>query len=212
MSHPRTLALFDFDKTLVSRDSFRLFGSLGAGGAIERSLLFTYAGLAKIGAISNARYKELVIARVWQRLDSSGRDALLDRVRNALAASLIDPAMTAMRGHLERGDPVAILTASPEFYLVRFLEEVSSDIALHGTLFEEVEGRVVVRNLYGERKAVLAVSLITEAAADAVHVYTDHHSDIALMKLADRVSLVDPKRPTIAAVQKAGIAYEVLAG
>ncbi|NIS31973.1 MAG: hypothetical protein GWO04_19355, partial [Actinobacteria bacterium] len=70
--------------------------------------------------------------------------------------------------------------------------------------------RVRVDNLYGERKAVAAAELIAASGAGIVHVYTDHADDLALMKLADMITLVDPPQSTIAAADRAGLTYEIL--
>ncbi len=211
MTDPRTLAIFDFDKTLVARDSFRLFGGLGASGPAERALLFGYAALARIGVISNTQYKVLVLRRVWLRRRAPARAVLLTRVQEALQGLVVETTATALRAHLQRGDRVAVLTASPEFYIGPFLADISPAIELHGSQVEERDGKIRVENLYGKRKAAVAGILISEIQPGLVHVYTDHEHDIALMRLAGRVSLVRPKAATIAAVEKAGIEFDVLA-
>lgn len=211
MTDPRTLAIFDFDKTLVARDSFRLFGGLGASGPVERALLFGYAALARIGVISNTRYKVLVLQRVWLRRQAAARAILLTRVQEALQGLVVESTVTALRAHLDRGDRVAVLTASPEFYIAPFLADISPAIELHGSQVQERGGKTRVENLYGKRKAAVAGTLITEMQPGLVHVYTDHEHDIALMRLAGRVSLIRPKAATIAAVEKAGIEFDVLA-
>jgi len=205
------LAIFDFDKTLVARDSFRLFGGLGASGPVERALLLGYAALARIGVISNTRYKVLVLRRVWQRRQAPARAVLLTRVQEALQGLVVESTVTALRAHLDRGDRVTVLTASPEFYIAPFLADISPAIELHGSQVQERGGKTRVENLYGKRKAAVAGTLITEMQPGLVHVYTDHEHDIALMRLAGRVSLIRPKAATIAAVEKAGIEFDVLA-
>ena len=211
MTDPRTLAIFDFDKTLVARDSFRLFGGLGASGPVERALLLGYAALARIGVISNTRYKVLVLQRVWLRRRAAARAVLLTRVQEALQGLVVESTTTALRAHLDRGDRVAVLTASPEFYIASFLADISPAIELHGSQVQERDGKIRLENLYGKRKAAVAGTLITEMQPGLVHVYTDHEHDIALMRLAGRVSLIRPKAATIAAVEKAGIEFDVLA-
>lgn len=211
MTDPRTLAIFDFDKTLVARDSFRLFGGLGASGPLERARLFGYAALARVGVISNTRYKVLVLRRVWLRRQAAARTVLLARVQAALEGLVIASTDTALRAHLQRGDRVAVLTASPEFYIAPFLADISPAIELHGSQVEERDGKIRVDNLYGKRKAAVAGTLISEMEPGLVHVYTDHEHDIALMRLAGRVSLVRPRAATITAVEKAGIEFDVLA-
>lgn len=203
--------IFDFDKTLVGRDSFRLFGHIGASGPVERALLVGYAVASKLGLISNGRYKELVLGRVWLRRTMRERAALLDAVRDALRAVTVAPTVEALQSHIRRGDVVAVLTASPEFYVTQFLAEISEDVDVRGSAVVESGDRVRVDNLYGERKAVAAAELIVEIGAGTVHVYTDHADDLALMKLADMITLVDPPQSTIAAADRAGLTYEILA-
>ena len=211
MTDRQTLAIFDFDKTMVARDSFRLFSDLCASGSTERALLLGYAALAKVGVISNTRYKAIVVQRVWQRRDAADRAAKLLELHNELAAMIVEPTIAALHDHLERGDRVVVLSASPEFYLAPFLQEVLPGVELRASEIEERNGKIQVENLHGKRKAALAGDLITEMQPGLVHVYTDHEHDLALMRLADRVSLVRPKPATIAAVEQAGIEFEVLA-
>jgi phosphoserine phosphatase len=113
-----------------------------------------------------------------------------------------------MQAHLARGDRVIVLSASPTFYLAPFLREISPDVEVHGSGVDESNG-VRVTNLYGKAKAAIAGGLIADSQPDETHVYTDHRHDLALMKLADRTTLVGPNKATVAAVDDAGLTYEI---
>jgi phosphatidylglycerophosphatase C len=210
MTDRRNVAIFDFDKTIVAGDSFRFFGRSWAAGAAERAMLFGYAVAAKLGLITNKRYKELVLQRVWQSLDADERAAKIIAFTSALKELLITAVVMELRAHLDRGDRVIVLSASPEVYLVPLTAEISPDIEAHGSDIREAGGLLEVDNLYGDRKADLARNLIEGTTPNSIHVYTDHKHDLELMKLADRVSLVRPKRATMAAVERAGVHFEVL--
>ncbi|MBW1886215.1 MAG: haloacid dehalogenase-like hydrolase [Deltaproteobacteria bacterium] len=211
MSEGSVLALFDFDKTLISRDSFRLLAEMGARSAFERWLLFVYAASAKLGWIDNRRYKTLVLYRIWRGRPAGEREELIDAHGSAMRALSIDAAWMRLRAHLENGDRVAVLSASPEFYLVPYIASISPEVAVHGSMVLETPEALRVENLYRERKAARAAELIERYEPSRVIVYTDHRDDIALMRLADHVVLVRPQAATRQLVREAGIEFEVLA-
>ncbi|MFT5440978.1 MAG: phosphoserine phosphatase [Myxococcota bacterium] len=210
MTPASQLALFDFDKTLVSRDSFRLFGNLGAQSAVRRATLLAYAVLAKLGTFDNRRYKELVLDAVWCGRDQEEQQLLLDTLNSAMGDLAIDSAWERLHQHLGQQDGVAVLSASPEFYLAPYLASVSSEIEVHGSQVVVGEDGVHVDNLYRERKAARARQVIERRRPERVVVYTDHRDDIALMSLADEVVLVRPTGATLSAVRNAGISFETL--
>jgi phosphatidylglycerophosphatase C len=210
MTDTRSIAIFDFDKTLVSKDSFRLFGTVWAAGPTERVLLLGYAVLARLGLVTNKRYKELVLERVWQPRDADERAAKTAETTDGLGRLLVTAVVAELRAHLEAGDRVIVLSASPVIYLGPLLAEISPDIEVHGSDIWEAGGRLEVGNLFGDRKAELARNLIAGTTPGSIHVYTDHKHDLELMKLADHVTLVRPKPATVAAVERAGLDFEVL--
>lgn len=211
MSGEIVLALFDFDKTLVSRDSFRLFGELAARSRCEHAVLFLIAGITKLGWIDNTRYKERVLDRVWRRRPAHERSELLERHARAMSRLGIEPAWARLHAHLERGDHVAVLSASPDFYLAPYLERISPAIEVHGSTVEEKESGVRISNLYRQAKANRAAQIVATIAPARTIVYTDHRDDIEMMRLADRVVLVRPQDTTRQQVHEAGIEFEVLA-
>lgn len=211
MSDGAILALFDFDKTLISRDSFRLFAELGARSWFERWLLFVYAVSAKLGWIDNRRYKTLVLGRIWRWRSASERDELIDAHKAAMRALSIDSAWMRLHAHLEGGDRVAVLSASPEFYLVPYIASISPEIGVHGSMVRETPEALQVENLFREHKAARAGELIERYGPSRVIVYTDHRDDIELMRLADHVVLVRPQATTRQLLREEGIEFEVLA-
>lgn len=212
MSQGSVLALFDFDKTLVSRDSFRLFGELGARSLFERAGLFGLAVASKLGHLSNRRYKERVLERVWVRRSESQRAGLLEAHAIEMEALAIEASWRRLHAHLEAGDHVAVLSASPSFYLEPFLGRVSPAIEVHGSAVEIDGGKARVTNLYREAKAERGREVADRHPGARKIVYTDHRDDIPLMRLADHVVLVRPEDTTKLRVEEAGIAFEVLAG
>ena len=212
MSDGTDLAIFDFDKTLIRKDSFRLFGDLGARSAFEKWLLFGYAATCRLGGIDNRRYKELVLGRVWLSRSPDERETLRGELSEAMRSLAIEPAMDRLREHLGKGHRVAIFSASPEWYLVPYVNSISRKIAVFGSGLEERPDETVkVTNLFRERKAEKAREFVAQYSPGRVWVYTDHRDDLELMRLGDRVVLVWPKASTVEAVRNAGIEFEVIA-
>jgi HAD superfamily phosphoserine phosphatase-like hydrolase len=207
----RTLALFDFDKTLVARDSFRLFGQMAAGSRWQRVRLLGEALVYKTGVTTNGDYKARVLRAVWAGKTEAAREAHLRRFREVLRRCERPNVVKALRDHLRVGDAVAILSASPRFYLAPFVRERwSKKIDVHGSDVR-VEGRgVTVDALYGEKKRALAQRLLRERAPEVVWAYTDHLSDLPLLQLADRRRLVAPSRALRRAMRERGLDYEVI--
>ena len=159
---PRTLAIFDFDKTLVARDSFRLFGGLGASGPAERALLFGYAALARIGVILEHPIQgPRAATSLATAPGSSARRSAHPGAGGSPGTRRRDD-RHRVRAHLSAVTRVAVLTASPEFYIGPFLADISPAIELHGSQVEERDGKIRVENLYGKRKAAVAGILISE--------------------------------------------------
>ena len=211
MSDGPQLALFDFDKTLVANDSFRLFADMGAGSAIGRGLVFGFAAVCKLGWIDNRRYKELVLDRVWRRRPAEERSKLLREHALAMRSMEIADVWNCLRAHLEAGDVVAVLSASPEFYLAPYLKAVSPAIEVHGSKVDEASAGTTLDNLFRDQKARRAKEIVERVKPRHTVVYTDHIDDVGLMKLADEVHLVRPSERMQEQVREAGIAFEVMA-
>ena len=111
------LAIFDIDKTLVARDSFRLVGDLCARGHAERGLRFGFAAICRLVLMTNTRYKKLVLRQVWARGTDAFHEEKLAELHDCLQALLIEPGVHALEKHAGRGDNIAVLSASPLFYL-----------------------------------------------------------------------------------------------
>ncbi|MCP5040249.1 MAG: hypothetical protein GY944_04415 [bacterium] len=210
MSDGPALALFDFDKTLVSHDSFRLLAELGAHSSFERRLVFLYAAICKLGWIDNTRYKTLVLERIWRGRSQHERKTLIDVHATAMRGYEIAAAWTRLRNHLAGGDRVAVLSASPAFYLAPYLEQVDPAIEVHGSDIREEGERIEVDNLYREHKAARAREVIARHAPARTFVYTDHRDDLEMMRLADHVVLVRPTDTTRQLVGDEGMSFEVL--
>jgi phosphoserine phosphatase len=207
----KVIAIFDFDKTLVKIDSFRLFARIIADSLGSRLWTYWQAVLCKLGMLTNTRYKEKILEALWfpKTLEIQARllEVLLEHLRKQQHPVIV----RRMLEHAREGDVVVVMSASPEFYLRPFLHSlcpqariVGSRVTLHGST-------VKMQNLQGEQKAERAQALIEGERPARICVYTDHIVDLPLVWLADRAVLVRPSRRLVRGVRHLGIEHEVIA-
>ena len=77
MKNNNVLSIFDFDKTLIRKDSFRIFGLLASEKIWKKVLVLFLALCSKAGLISNKSYKAWVLRIVWLTKDERERERLL---------------------------------------------------------------------------------------------------------------------------------------
>jgi phosphoserine phosphatase len=164
----------------------------------------------KFGLLNNSAYKSLVLTRVWPENRMRHRDAVLQRFFHRLRRLENSRVIDRLKRHLGRGDDVAVLSASPEFYLSSFVQSWSADIRVLGTRTRHVDGRVEVENLHGDAKAACGQTLIDELRPDVIWVYTDHIDDLPLIRLATHIGLVSPSARLTRSLERSGIKFEII--
>jgi HAD superfamily hydrolase (TIGR01490 family) len=203
----RSAAFFDLDNTLISGSS--LF-HLGWGG-FKRGM-FSPVEAARF-TLANLRFmltrKELARApKIWGNFAASfvkgaevaemvsiGREIIEESIRPAIRALVVEMA----KRHLERGNEVWIVTASPQ-ELSQMLAENLGFTGGIGTLAEVVEGRYTGRIprgiMHGPEKAKAVVSLAGERGIDltASSAYSDSINDLPMLLSVGFPNAVTPDR------------------
>lgn len=203
----RSAAFFDLDNTLISGSS--LF-HLGWGG-FKRGM-FSPVEAARF-TLANLRFmltrKELARApKIWGNFAASfvkgaevaemvsiGREIIEESIRPAIRALVVEIA----KRHLERGNEVWIVTASPQ-ELSQMLAENLGFTGGIGTLAEVVEGRYTGRIprgiMHGPEKAKAVVSLAGERGIDltASSAYSDSINDLPMLLSVGFPNAVTPDR------------------
>lgn len=209
MVSEKKFIIFDFDKTLIFQDSFRLFSLIAAQSLWQKILVFIFAVFCKLRFISNHRYKILVLNLVWGLKPKDQQQQILHEMYERLDQLRNHTVLEQLHKHLAQGDPVCIFSASPEFYLTPYVEKWSKAITVVGTKTQEQEGKFEIENLYGELKAIRAQSLIQQYQPQTIWVYTDHISDLPLARLADLTRLVSPSHQFKEHLQQLNIPFEI---
>jgi len=198
-------ALFDLDRTLISRSSslalagtFRRHGLIGrwqlAKAAVAQLVFTRYgAGQARVGQTAESAMSVLKGVRV-EVMREIASDAWEPVIRPLVYREAVDLAAS----HSARGERVFIVSAA----LQEVVEVVAQELGFDGAIASRAEvndgmytGRLE-RRLYGEAKAE-AVDVF--AAAEGVELerstaYSDSHSDIPFLEAVGNPVAVNPDR------------------
>ena len=212
---PRTVAVFDFDHTLTSRDSFGLFCRWLLRRSAWRYAL-VLATLPVTGPLLAWRRTRSPPVRfiIWVATLGMRHESLAEFIAENLErfrAPLLDRGMARLARHLEDGHHVVIATGSLEL-----LARANLAAAGHGTLEivgSSMRGRfgglVADRHCHGERK----VEMLRERGYPPPwdYVYTDSSADLPLLREAKAGFMIDPRASCRARVSRAlGRELEVL--
>jgi phosphatidylglycerophosphatase C len=188
----RNLALFDFDGTITSNDTFTPFilqavkpTRLALGKLVLSPLIAAY----KLGLLSASRMRRSMV-----RLGFSGRRS--DEVRSAglaysrtrLAGVVRGKALERIRWHQAQGDEVVVVSASLDVYLTDWCREVGVELIC--TELEERQG--VLTGHYrdgdcsGPEKARRVRQRYELDSFALVYAYGDTCEDEAMLALASR--------------------------
>jgi phosphoserine phosphatase len=204
-----TLSLFDFDKTLIKKDSFRVFSLLASNNAWEKLAVYFLALCHKLKIISNSFYKVIVLRIIWFNKKKREKRIFLEEFYKTLEKIENQKVFNALKRHLEVGDKVVVISASPFFYLEPYMKMLSDNIEVFGSKVHLKEGKSELFNLYGEKKLFCAKEIIKKMRPNVVWIYTDHISDLPLIKLADKVRLIKPSAKLIKKLNRLKIDYEI---
>jgi HAD superfamily hydrolase (TIGR01490 family) len=186
------LALFDFDGTLTSTDTWTPFMKAALSTwrlAASRVLLTPVAVGHRLGAISASRGREIA-ARVAFR--GARADEIRRRGRDyaamVLPSTLRADALDRLDWHVARGDDVMIVSAGLDVYLRPWCE--ARRVAVICTTLEERAGRLTGRCVGGDCAGAEKARRIQARCAPGrygeIYAYGDSIEDREMLELATR--------------------------
>lgn len=193
-----TLAVFDFDGTMIRGDSIvsylwfaRKKGLLSLPCLIRAGL---FGALSQAGIVSRQRAKSAALS--FRKALSEAQKTALDQAFAKTLINRIRPeALSVLQDHRVRGDLVVLLSASTDHYMRYVAKDLPVDQLICSTTDEN--GRVL-RNVRGEEKVAALRELLSELPeeTDLSHStgYGDSASDLPLLRLLGRPYLVNPGR------------------
>jgi HAD superfamily hydrolase (TIGR01490 family) len=198
----RTVVVFDLDGTLTVRDSY--LGFLAAMLAARpvrwcRCWRLPFDVLRfKLGRRDNGWLKSRFLAAVLGGLTTADTEAATRGfVERLMSHGLRPGALAALRRHIDAGDELVLLSASPDLYVPAIAERLGISVCLCTRTARDRAGRITGAldgsNCRGAEKIRrLQTLLAPDRAASHVIAYADHRSDLPLLAWADDGVLVNP--------------------
>jgi HAD superfamily hydrolase (TIGR01490 family) len=186
------LALFDFDGTVTTCDSFLLFIRHAVG---ERKFMFGAAVLSPkillyaMGRYPNYQLKQDFLTYFFGGLEEGEFNRAARRFSAEKIPGILRPrAMKRIQDHREQGDCVVLVSASLENTLTTWCRETGLDLL--ATRLEVIDGRITGRlqgkNCWGEEKVVRVKKEYNTSKFDEIYAYGDSTGDRAMLALADK--------------------------
>jgi phosphatidylglycerophosphatase C len=214
----QTVAVFDLDGTITKRDSYvgyLLFYLRRHPRRWPRAAAVAAAGaLFAVGAIGNTTMKTLAMRGILAGAERGEIARWSERFAATCVASMLRPgALQRIEAHRQAGDRLVLATAGLDIYAeplaqrLGFARAVCTRVAWteNGCLAGGLDGA----NLRGEQKvAAVRHALAGDGDAPFVIAYSDHHSDLPLLRWADRGVAVNPTPRLASAAAAAGLAIE----
>jgi HAD superfamily hydrolase (TIGR01490 family) len=215
-----TIAIFDLDGTITRRDSYLaylLFYLRHHPGRWPYAPAAAAAGvLFGAGLLGHDAMKCAALRLMLAGAERSALARWSDRFVEARSPAMIRPgALARIEGHRRSGDRLMLATASLDIYVeplarrLGFARTVCTRVAWSET--GRLTGGLDGANLRGVHKVTaIEQALATEGGRrDGVVVaYADHHSDLPLLRWADRGTAVNPTARLAAVAAAEGLRVE----
>jgi HAD superfamily hydrolase (TIGR01490 family) len=187
-----TIAAFDFDGTLTTRDSLLRFIAWRRSRAeVALDLVRTSPLLALYGArlVGNERHKMALFARAFRDMPADAYERRAhDFARAELPRMIRVEALERVRFHQQRGDRVVLISASPTDWIVPWAASEGITEVI-GNAAEVTDGKVTGRlagvNCYGPEKVRRLVAQHPQRESYTLFAYGDGRGDKELLAAAN---------------------------
>ena len=186
------LALFDFDGTLTTRDTYRPFlrfavpsSRMAVGGLALSPLLVGH----QLGLVSSAQVRPWLSWAGFVGVPAAHVRALGERYAADVLPGVIDAAMLSrLENHLRLGDTVVVVSAGLDCYLRPWCR--AHGVALVCTELEEQGGELTGRYRRGDCSGANKVAFVRAdvelSRFGEIAAYGDTDEDLAMLALAQR--------------------------
>lgn len=194
----RTLAIFDFDGTMIRGDSIVAFVRMGVRRGLMRwpqcAALIAQAVPYALGLLKAEAYKEKAL-RFYFRLPPTQRQALDEMfVRDELLPRVYPAALERLEVHRKEGCLCLLVSASTEHYM-RF---VAKALGFDGLICTQLDGTGrVLFNCKGKNKITGILNNLTQWNVlpdwKSSYAYGNSVSDLPILQKCGRGVMVNPK-------------------
>lgn len=200
----QNLALFDFDGTLCTQDSFTgfIFYALKKRHILRQGLKV----LPQIQAYYLKRYpapqmRATLFYHMFKGQDAATIQAIADEYAQSLIATLDSAMLIRLKAHQARGDRIALVSASLDLYLTPLCDYLNIDLICTQTqvLQAKFTGHYQTLDCSSEQKSLRVKAFYNLTQFAHIYAYGNSHEDRELLELADYPFLVgrDPALPPL---------------
>jgi len=185
------IAAFDFDGTIIKRDSLPLFILFAASfqqlllGSIRMS---PFLLLLKLKLIPNARAKERLLGIFFAGLHLNEFNLLSERFISRIEKMVNPLALEKIKWHQQMQHEVVIISASAENWIRPWAKKNGIDIVLATRLQvtdDLVTGKLLSENCLGTEKVNRLLDKYPRREDYILYAYGDSNGDKELLELAD---------------------------
>jgi phosphatidylglycerophosphatase C len=185
------LALFDFDGTISTRDSYLLFTRFLNR---KRYLLGCLVLAPRIigylaGLYPNYSLKEDFLRYYYRGKTTDEIKETAGRFCMQEIPAIVRPkAMERIRRHQDQGDTVVVVSACPRLILEPWCREIKVDIVateLETDAESRITGKIAGKNCWGQEKVSRIQTGYSLKEYDGIFAYGDSKGDLPMLELAD---------------------------
>lgn len=189
----KRLTIFDFDGTLIRKDSLFEFAKFAIGK--RRCLWATVLSIPdialwKLGIRTNSQAKESLIRHFYHGMEYSYLSQKGKEFASVINSMLRTDVYDKMVQHIQAGDRVIIISASLRFWIEPWARQNGIDLVI--ATEPEINdrgiftGRFATPNCHGEEKATRLRAVLPDLQDYDITAYGDSTGDNALFKLTDK--------------------------
>jgi phosphatidylglycerophosphatase C len=189
---PKNLALFDFDGTITTRDTFTPFvkAAVSTPRLVLGQLLLSPLVLGyRAGVVTTATLRRfIVLVGFWRRSAAEVQQAGLAYSRAQLPTAVRSKALERIRWHQAQGDDVVVVSASLDVYLADWCAKLGVQL-LCSELDESsgvLTGKYRGADCCGPEKARRIRERFDLSRYAAIYAYGDTSEDRAMLELASQ--------------------------
>ncbi|MDV6168116.1 HAD-IB family hydrolase [Flavobacterium sp. DG1-102-2] len=185
----KTLAIFDFDNTLYSKDSLLEFTRFAVGRKsfyIGIAKLFPHLAALKLGLQGNAVTKQKYLSHFFGGMDrETFKQAASNFSLNKIDKNLNPQLSQILQTHIDNNDTIYIVSASFTEWLEPWCKKnnfglICSKLQIEN---EKVTGKIDGLNCYGPEKTARINDTIDLSVYDSVYVYGKGKGDREMLLL-----------------------------
>ena len=200
----KNVVVFDLDSTISCRDTYLQFlvhVLIRSPRRWVKSLSLPFAVVIRyFGLRGNTWLKKVFLSVVLSGLSQQQMASFVDRfLHNLMRSGIRSKALERIQHHREAGDQLVLASASFDFYVQPLaatlgFESVVCTVSSWGQ-DACLQCELPKGNCYGETKLERVKSLLSDDRERYyITIYTDHHSDLPLLRWADLGYAVNPTK------------------